>query len=321
MATSGSSDFNQTRTEIIQDALALIGVYGVGRTVSSEDMEYCANAFNRMVKSWQAKGLHLWSKEEAYLFPDADTSSFVLSSASTSARTVARHSLNETTISADEAASQTTISVTSSTSMTAADIIGIELDTGSVHWSTVGSVPDGTSVVIDDALPSAAASGNQVFSFTNRIEKPLRILSVRRIRDLKAASTASGTTEIPMLTLSSQEYFDLPSKNISGLPTHYYYNPDLTDGRLYLWPMPENNNIYFGITYERPLEDMDAAGNNPDFPAEWLDALTYQLAYRLAPAFGKDKNMVQPEASELLRDLLDWDTEVESVYFIFDQRK
>ena len=50
MATSGSVNFNQTRNEIINDAMQLLGVYGVGRTISAEDEVFAASILNKMVK-------------------------------------------------------------------------------------------------------------------------------------------------------------------------------------------------------------------------------------------------------------------------------
>src|SRR3990167_9187035 len=90
MATSGSTNYTQTRNEIIQDALALIGVYGIGRTISAEDTNFTSNMLNKMIKTYHAQGLHLWAKEEGYLFVADNTGSYTLSSDSTSARATLR---------------------------------------------------------------------------------------------------------------------------------------------------------------------------------------------------------------------------------------
>lgn len=66
-----------------------------------------------------------------------------------------------TTISANEASGQTTLSVTSNTDMAADDFVAILLNTGSYHYSYIGSTGVGT-ITINDALPSAADSGNEV---------------------------------------------------------------------------------------------------------------------------------------------------------------
>ena len=312
MATSGSINFTQTRNELIQDALALIGVYGIGRTISGEDMAFSANMFNKMVKSYQTQGLHLWAKEEAYLFIADNTAEYTLSSDSSSARATLRSDAVITELSAAEAASQTTISVDSSSGMATSDIVGIVADDDTMHWSTISSIPGSTSIVIADATAAASAAGNNVYTFTSRINKPLRILSMRRV-----TGGPDSPSSVPMVALSHEEYFDLPNKELNGPPTHYYYNPDLTTGKVYLWPRPDDPEMYFEFTYERMLEDFDAAGDNADFPSEWLECLTYNLAVRLAPAFGKS-NMLQiliPMAQELTNQVLYFDQEITSVSF------
>lgn len=66
-----------------------------------------------------------------------------------------------TTLSAPEASGQTVLSVTSETGFAAGEHVGIILDDGTEHQTTVASTAAGT-ITVDDALPSAAASGNAV---------------------------------------------------------------------------------------------------------------------------------------------------------------
>lgn len=308
MATSGSVDFNQTRNELIEDAFQLIGVYGVGRTVSAEDMNFASNSLNKMVKAWQAKGLHLWAKEEAYLFGAKNTAEYQLGNTSNDARASKRTDVVLTELSTDEAASSTVLGVDDSTDMSTGDIVGIELNDGTTHWDTIVSIDSSTQITVTTGLSGAASTNRNVYAFTSRINKPLRIHSMRRVTGI-----GDNQSSIPMIPLSQQEYFDLPNKNSNGAPTHFYYNPSLTNGRLYIWPRPQNTEYHYEMTFDRMLEDFDASSDVPDFPSEWLECITYQLAYRLAPAFNKDKNMLQPEASVMLEDMLNWDAETTNV--------
>jgi hypothetical protein len=138
--------------------------------------------------------------------------------------------------------------------------------------------------------------------------RPLRITSAR---------LSVSSIETPLQEMSRQEYFDLPNKTSSGRPTGYYYDPQLTLGKIYLWP-----TVATGVTatlkfsYQRTVEDFDAAANEPDFPQEWLECLAYNLAARLAPKFG---TTVGPEVAAIaiasLDDLMGWDREPASVFF------
>lgn len=312
MATSSSTNFNQTRNEIIQDSFQLIGVYGVGRTISSEDQTFAENMLNKMVKAWSAQGIHLFAKQEGVLFLADETGDYNLSNASTSARATKASDAVITELNGAAAASATSLTVDSTTDMTAADIIGIVLDDDVVHWTTIVSVDTSTTLTITSGLASAAADNSNVYTFTTRINRPLRISSMRR-----AEGVGSNLTEIPMIQLSHQEYFDLPLKVSNGSPTHYYYDPQLETGVVHLWQRPSDPETYIKFTYERILEDFDTSTDNPDFPQEWLEVLTYQLAVRLAPAFGKDQKLIAtiaPLASTLLENILNWDTEATSIY-------
>lgn len=314
MATSGSIDFTQTRNEIIQNAYQLLGVYGTGRTINAADQVLGEQFLNMMIKGWMAKGLHLWAKEEAILFVEDEEAEYTLSGDSTSARVTARDTVVVTNLDGAVIAAATSLTVDDTTDMTALDIIGIVQDDDVVHWTTITSVDTTTTLTLTAGMAGASADNSNVYVFTSRINKPLRIHAMRRI-----TGTGQTQSEIPMIPLSHSEYFDLPNKNQAAAnPSHYYYNPNISSGRLYLWPSPSDPSIRFGLTYTRMLEDFDSAANTPDLPQEWLQVITYQLAVRLAPSFDaedKANKMIVPLASILYQDMLDWDTEVESVYF------
>ena len=310
MSTSGSVNYTQTRNEIIQDALALIGVYGIGRTISAEDMQFSSNMLNKMVKTYQADGLHLWAKEEGYLFLADNTAEYALSSDSTSARACLRADAVISELSVAAAASATSLTVESTTGMATSDIIGVVGDDDTVTWTTISTIPTSTTLTIGTGLSAASAVGNSVYTFTSRINKPLRILSMRRV-----TGGPDSPNSVAMNMLSHQEYFDLPNKNTNSEPNSFYYNPDLTTGKLFLYPRPSDPEVYLEFTFERMIEDFDASTDNPDFPSEWLECLTYQLATRLAPAFGKSNMLmaISPLAEALYEKVSGFDCEAGSI--------
>src|SRR3990167_5617132 len=171
MATSSSTDFNLTLTQIVRGAALKIGAVGHGVTMSDEMFSDFNIALNAMVKRWSGKEIKVWTVREATLFPAVDQVKYSLSSSSTDHCTETYYA---TTLSAAEASGQTVLSCTSTANMTAADYIGIVLDDGTLHWTTVSSKTS-TEVTIASALASAAASGNAVFNYTTKIVRPLRI--------------------------------------------------------------------------------------------------------------------------------------------------
>jgi len=276
MATSGSTNFTNTRNEIVNDALMLLTTYGADETVSAEDSAYACRTLNRMIKAWAAQGVHLWKKDIAYLFLQADQLEYSLKSTSSDHATL---SYVETTLSADEAIAQTTISVTSSTGMSAADYVGLENEDGELQWTTINNVPDSTSIVIDDPLTVACEEGAKVYAYTTPLKEPFNVYS--------AAKESESGIDTPLNYLSFEDYFQLPDKTAGGIPVSYTYDRQLNDGIIRVWPVPEDVDYIVKLTISRKIEDFDTASNTPDFPQEWLEALVMNLAVKLAPAFGK----------------------------------
>lgn len=67
-----------------------------------------------------------------------------------------------TTLSNNEATSATVLEVADTTGFSANDRVGITLNDGTQHKTTIASVSAGVSITVDDGLPSAADSGNAV---------------------------------------------------------------------------------------------------------------------------------------------------------------
>lgn len=305
MATSGSTDYNDTRAELVTDALVLCGAVAAGDTPSAEDSTYAVRQLNRMVKAWQADGTHLWKTEEAVVFLTKGTTKYTLSSTGDHASI----SHVKTELAADAASGAGTITVDSITGISNADQIGVELDDGTLHWTTVNGAPSGTTVTLTASLAGAASTDNHVYAYTTRLARPLRMTSARR-RD-------EAGNDIPMLEWSRVEYFDTPNKTAEAPSTAAYYDPQLTAGELHLWPAPNTVKDRILLTVDMPIEDFDAAGNNPDLPQEWLDCLVWNLADRLVPSYGTPLEQavkIEATAGNLLAKLNGWDREVDGFY-------
>src|SRR3990167_6026040 len=316
MATSGVSTFNATRNEIISAALRKLQVKSHGTTISAEMNQECDFALNSLVKRLQARGLHVWTVQEATLFPQLLQVRYAL--AKTSADyCAATNSYTTKTITAAEESGQTTISVTSSTGMTASDKIGIVGDDGTIHWTTISSVPGATSVVIAVALDAAAAAGNYVHFYTSNIVRPLRIVSARRY---KIDSVTAGT-ETPIIPISHLDYQALPNKMAAGTVNQVYYDAPLSTGDLYLWQKPDDVDTLIRFTWHRPIEDFSAAGDNPDMPQEWIDALVFNLALVMAPEYcvnGQRLTEIAALATSFLDEVSGFDREDTSIFFAPD---
>lgn len=310
MATSGSVDFSMNRNEIIADVLETLNVKSPNEAIKAADLVSCTRKLNMMVKSWMKQGIHLWAMSEATLFLTTGTATYSLGATGTNCTNTYVH----TTLSTAEALGSTSLGITSATGMSASDNIGIVLDDGTIHWTTIVGAP-GTTTTIALGLASAAAAGNVVFAYTTKINRPLRIISAYR-RDINNA-------DIPVEIISRTDYADLSNKLTTGKAVQVFYNPQLTNGILSVWPAPDSATDVIRFWYERPLEDFDAATDNPDFPIEWAEALCAGLAYRMAKTYGltaTEINGLKEDAILMLDTALGFDKEDVSVTFQPDLR-
>ncbi len=310
---SGSVDFNQTRNEIVTDALILLGAIEEGETPGADANTYAVRQLERMVKHWQGQGIHLWSRREATLFVTPSQASYELGPSSAD-HAAEDNEIVRTTLSADAAASATSLTVTSITDIANADQLGVVLDDDTLHWTTVNGAPSGSTVVATAGLASAAASGNYVYAYTNSLARPLRIVDVRRRNEVNDQDT-------PIILNSHGEYQRLPNKLIDGETNIVYYHPEHRNARgtIFLWPRPSTVDRTIRLSCVLPLQDFDASGNNADLPTEWLDTIVWNLGKRLLPTYGASGQASAQDIKQggtiMLNEMLQWDQEPGSVFF------
>lgn len=298
-----------TAQDIVNAALRLIGEIDANQPVDAKATQDALQALNYMIKSWQNQGLHLWTKTEGILFLDVGKTDYLLGPSGDEATNV--DELVTTDISIAGVATDTTVNVDSTVGMTVADTIGIRLDDGTRQWSTISTIPDGFSVTIPGpGLTSATAIDSSVFTFTSILDRPTRLLQLRRDK------LGNTDEEIEAEQWSREEYFAQPNKTSQGTINNWYYSPQLTDGRLYLWQTANDVDQVAKFTYERPLEITLDTSESPDFPAEWFRTLKYNLAVDIAPEYRITQERlltIKAIADELLEDSLGFDFEPDSL--------
>lgn len=137
--------------------------------------------------------------------------------------------------------------------------------------------------------------------------KPLRIVEARY------RSTATPTSDLPMQPLTRDQYFQLPNKTSTGTPTTFYFDPQVSGGTLYIWPVLSSATTESVVyTYQRRIEDIDSLNNNLDIPQEWLGTCGYALAARLLDDYGIADQVAQrilARSEEMLQEARDFERE------------
>ncbi len=291
--------------------MQLVNLININQSARGADQEYAIDIFQSMIKLWQAEGIQLWNRKQATLFPAYQDEQYSISHTGDHCA----NSYVSTTIASAEASGQTILTITSTSGMTAADAIGIELDDNTRQWTTIVSVDSASQVTVTAALTSAAAAGNTIITYTNKIaDRPLRILDMRTV-DLKNQNTAIG-----MEMIGYDQYFNIPVKSTDGRPLNFYYDKLLDAGVAYVYPRPDDVSVLLEFTYHEAIEDVDSATNSMDFPTEWTLPLIYGLAVELCVAFGKFEQLpiIKGMADEYKKIVREFDNDEEPFYLLPD---
>jgi len=311
MTTSSSYDYNRTAIQIITEAMELTGTIAAGETITAADSASCLQTLNMMVKAWQAEGIGLWTKRDAALILEEDEYLYSIGPTGDHATLVSDLVKNELAVAG--AAADLTITVDDDEGITTGDIIGIELDDGEIQWTTVNGVPAANVVTLTAALTGAAAVDNHVYAYASKLQRPIEIADVRLHNN--------SDYERPLQIKSRQEYMALPNKADTGAANLVYYDPQMTNGKLYVWPACNDVKEYIKFTAKIPVEDFDSIANDPDFPQEWLLALSWNLAILIAPKFGKElSNKFELKALAFKNAVSSFDREDSSIFISISSR-
>lgn len=318
MSVGTTSDFNLGRNEIITEALRALRVISGTQVPSGDLITSCSTTLNLLIRSWQADGLHVWTQQTGVLFQTNNQAQY----GTASDRTCDLDDLAITYTSATVSAGVAVIPVASSSGMTAGDEIGVLLDDQSMQWTTIVTVDSAVQVTVADVLTDDAASGNNVYAFTDRLGRIVKIYDDTRVRNMTTGGS-NQYNETPMFLFSRQEYNILSNKTNTGLPTQIYFQPLRDSSSFWLWPVPDNSINLVLFTYERNLLDFDTPTNFADAPAEWTRALIWSLAAELVPRFGIPSDRAQDiitRANSLRENILGWDNDEYSVRLVPDYR-
>jgi hypothetical protein len=316
MATSGTSVLSRNRDEIIGRALRLCGAFEAGETPDAESVNQAADVLNAMIKHWQADGINIWTSQEAILFLQNGQRQYTMSSSSSDHATA---SFVNTTLTADAADGASTITVDAVTGISSSYNIGVQLDDGTLQWTTVNGAPAGAVVTLTAALTDSASSGNLVVCYQNKLVRPLKVLSARRYN-------FASDLDTPLQIMDRIEYAEMPNKGSESTVNSIYYDRRggaNTSGLLYLWPTPSTVDEAIKMTVARPIEIFSAAANDPDLPEEWIRTLEWNLADELADEYDvpePKRSRIEKRAATFLAEVTWWERELTEVQFVPDMR-
>lgn len=97
------------------------------------------------------------------------------------------------------------------------------------------------------------------------------------------------SVDIPVEPMTRDEYAGIPTKTTEGLPSRYYFDRLTPTPTLTLWPIPENSTDVLYYYRMRQSQDVGVASNTADVPYRWLEALTAEMAVRVAQKYNPER--------------------------------
>src|SRR3990167_1255276 len=304
MTTSGSIDFSVSRDDIIEEALMRVGVLPEGGIPTADQLTDHSRTLNIMVKAWVGRGINIWAVDKVTLFLTENKHTYTAGTD----RITLTSGVTRTALAAAVVASATTITVDSITGISSTYKIGIELDDGTLHWDVVNGAPSGTTVTLTTGLGSSATASTDgvVYVYASAIAAT-RIKSV-----LEVVRRQSDLSDVPINIVPRRDYWNLGSKTSDGKVNQIWVEPQLSATIITTYPQPDDETETLEMLCKRTLEDFDAAGDTPDFPQEYYEALYMGLAARLSPKYRlpmAERQYLDMRAEEALTSVEGWDRE------------
>lgn len=316
--STASGVFSPTRDAIIRRALRQCIAIESGETPGAQEISDANEALNAMVAEWQASGIHVWTETEGIIFLQPNQIKYSLGGTNTDQ---ACYDANwvQTTATNGLAIGGTSLLLGSVSGIASGHNIGVMMSTNALFWTTVNGAPVGNTVTLTAGPPTAVLAGAIVVDYAPAFKmlRPLRIKDARRFY-------LPSLIETPLIRMARLDYRDMPNKNTQGTISSFFYDPQVGtspipgQGYNWVWPAPPDSNSAMKCTWYRPIGNFSTAADTPDFPQEWTNALTWNLAEEIAPEYGVGQMrmaVIAAKAAKSLALVQGWDKEPESYYF------
>jgi len=139
------------------------------------------------------------------------------------------------------------------------------------------------------------------------MDRPVEVIGAFR-RDTQG-------NDVPLTVFSRDEYRMLSDEDSEGPPINIYFDPQLTNSEINIWPVPTATDAAeytIHLDYRKPVDDLDTTTDDLEFPQEWLRPLKWNLAKEAMISYDipeSRQRRIEKYAKESLIDAERFDTE------------
>jgi len=170
------------------------------------------------------------------------------------------------------------------TTSTVVDTVGIKWSAASVPLTFQTSVDGTTWVTVGSADDTSSAGEINWTDISGAIAyQYFRITSTATI-SYSAITLGNLPQEIPLGLLNRDGYVNQSNKYFPGRPSNYWYQRDLPNPVVNLWPAPflSAENAQLILWRHRDIMDTQNLQQQVEIPTRWYDAIVNKLAYKVA---------------------------------------
>lgn len=210
----------KTTGELVEEALRDARAIKTGQPIRAKDFFNGLTSANNIIKHWQAQGYHLWGETEGIIPLITGQAKYLLGP--NGAEVAEADSFFNTTLTADQIATDTTLTVASTTGMVAApDILLSDVTTSTQDWTAINSATLSVSsgLVVTNG---AASAGGAEYTLDTTVGQTYNVrigytkgtsvsMLFEVLNGLTVAGsdtlTATGTTELTITAVNSSITF------------------------------------------------------------------------------------------------------------------
>jgi hypothetical protein len=117
---------------------------------------------------------------------------------------------------------------------------------------------------------------------TNTSARYWRVATSSGTLDAREVYFGNTPVETTMSRMNRDDYISLPNKTTTGNPLQFWFDRQRSQPRIWVWPVPTNDFSQIVAWQHRHIQDIGAFTNEIEIPQRWIEAITMNLAWKLA---------------------------------------
>lgn len=291
-----------TTRDVLVNALYEVGAFAQGETPPAGDTNFCLSKLNRLLDQWNSDKLFIYSTNfQQYVMtpaknPQSIGKGFAVTSVALASdvATIVGVPSNPFFEEGDLVTILNTTQDGGLFNVTSVALLSVSTDGTTLTFSLTGSdfaQANDVGVVIPATTPASQAP-----DFPTPVGRPVKILNANII----LTYSSGQPVRVPMRIVDNDWWANNRVPTIeTTLPTHLYYQPEFPNGLLYFWPVPQ---IAYPVELNTWTQLLNLGLTDTfNLPPGYEDAVTYQLAVSICPAYGRP---LDPTLQRLAREAL-----------------